>query len=256
MSKHLGQLIGLLCVATVGFGCVDGAEEPTDETRIAMAVSQAQALRRTQEALGATITGAQLAPSLVALGDQTVPCLSAALKGKTTWQVQAHDVTIEANGGVNPYITSMTILLSPETGQVMKIKTAWPKELAPITPAPPVEIHATQMMAAGGQRFSGLPKDPPAVSFASALELAYGGATNAKEIIAYYVLYSSRTGQITDRPVWVVQLRGLPPFMPRVPRGADPASIPEDARNHLPTIIDAQTGEFITANTVPQPVAG
>lgn len=75
------------------------------------------------------------------------------------------------------------------------------------------------MRGAAGQHISGLPPEPPRLTFSEALALAHGDPASAKEIVATYVLFSSELVGIVDRRVWIVLLRGLPPVHLRVYQG-------------------------------------
>jgi hypothetical protein len=82
----------------------------------------------------------------------------------------------------------------------------------------------------------------------------------AKQIIAYYVL-DSFVDLLTGvkgkarPPVWVIHAWGIPPFVPPSPPNFQVEKvIPEDARNHLRSIICAETGKFYGADTIPQPL--
>jgi hypothetical protein len=214
-----------------------------------MALTKTEAVQRVAAEIGAAVVAAESDATEIILGDETVPFLSAELSGKRTWQVRCDGVTIADDDRVNPDLRSFDVLLSPDVGHVMKMRTRWPRGTAPMTPPPSVGDEATQWIATG-ERFVGLPAAAPKVALSEAVRSARGGASNAKEIIAYYVLYTCEYAGIRDRPVWVVQLRGLPPFPLSHRRSR---TLPEDWRNHLTSIIDARTGKFIVGGTIPQP---
>lgn len=244
----------LLLPFVAHLGCAPMYVQPGLEELTVINRTESQAKERVRSSFGRLGEQALLSARRVSLGTQTVPFLADDLKQKETWELELTNVEIrQKDGRKNPHITTLTTWLAPTTGQIMKVVSKWPVELEPTLPAPPIEIEAEQM-ARTGIRFTGLPATPPQISLTDAITLAMGGAANAKELIAYYVLYSSEINSIFNQPVWVVQLRGLPPFIPPVPRGFDVKSIPVEARNHLSTFVDAETGEFIFANNVPQPV--
>ena len=114
-------------------------------------------------------------------------------------------------------------------------------------------------MGGSGQRFSGLPTARPRISFLEALSIieqhGFGAPHAAKQLRAYYVLHTGP--QWTNRPIWVVDSRGIPPITPvgTALVGSDQVRrIPVDRLNHMRDMIDAQTGEWLEAGTMPQPV--
>lgn len=104
-------------------------------------------------------------------------------------------------------------------------------------------------MSSIDQTFVGIPSATPKITLHEALNRAVG-TQNAKQIVVYYVLEEFSHNKATVRPVWVVCACGIPPFPPY---GGPTESVPEDARNHLRTIIDAETGENYGSDTIPQP---
>ena len=106
-------------------------------------------------------------------------------------------------------------------------------------------------MEAGFEYFVGIPAEVPALSFKQALKRCedggWGSARSAKQIRAYFVRQTRRSYQ--DRPVWVIDNRGLPPH---AAVGDEFGIVPVDARNHWRDIFDAQTGEWLSSDSVPQ----
>ena len=104
-----------------------------------------------------------------------------------------------------------------------------------------------------GERINGFPTRAPKVTLAKALNTALGNAANAKELTAYYVLHTW-AGAYKDRPVWIIQLRGIPVIPPLgIPFGAPEDAVPRKFLDHTRTIVDAMTGELIIADHIPQP---
>ncbi len=103
-----------------------------------------------------------------------------------------------------------------------------------------------------GEQISGFPAKAPKVTLAQALNKAFGNAANAKELTVYYVLHTW-AGAYKDRPVWIIQLRGIPGIPPSLPFGVPADAVPRKFWDHTRTIVDAMTGEFIIADHIPQP---
>ena len=99
-------------------------------------------------------------------------------------------------------------------------------------------------------RYTGLPMQAPKCTLFDAIAKSRPWSQDVKQIHACYVLHSNVTYK--DKPVWVVQLRGFAPIPFSLPGGVE-GEIPEDARNHLRNIVDAETGEWLGADTIPQP---
>jgi hypothetical protein len=56
--------------------------------------------------------------------------------------------------------------------------------------------------------------------------------------------------------MWVVYLRGHGALPYSIPAGFQgKVDIPEEASNHLRNLVDAKSGKWLSADTVPQPVA-
>jgi hypothetical protein len=146
----------------------------------------------------------------------------------------------------------VSITLAPDTGHVLSAISPWPEGIPQIAPFPLASEEERQLVNRG-ERFTGLPAFAPSISLLKALQIIEaetpGGANQARQIIAYYIM--QKTVRYRERAVWIVQTRGIPPF----PTGFDaPVDIPEDARNHLRHTVDAQTGEWLSSDTTPQPV--
>jgi hypothetical protein len=185
------------------------------------------------------------------LEDGAVPFLAPALRGQRAWRVELTDLDsarVNLRLGRLPYVERLVVWLAPSTGHVLKVVSPWPEDVPPIAPPPsiPEEEYQTDGV---GERYTGVPDEAPAVSLLRAIKIIelYGpGATvEAKQIIAYYV--RRETFRVPERLCWVVQVRGIPPFEAGQP------GVPEDARNHFRHVVDARTGQWLDASSVPQP---
>lgn len=191
------------------------------------------------------------------LSDESMPFLRDQLARKSTWRIEFSDIDLaEATGRpslANQYIRHLVVVLAPDTGHVLSITSTWPHSVARISPYPSLQ-EEEQQLRARDIRYSGLPAKEPRVTLFEALDSddVIFWSKHVKQIHACYVVES--TIKYENRHVWVIQLRGFPPFVPPVPPGADPASIPANQRNHIRNVVDAQTGEWLGAGTAPQPV--
>jgi hypothetical protein len=150
---------------------------------------------------------------------------------------------------VSRHINSLNVFVSCTTGKVISVVSVWPEKVSGRPFPSDIEDHERQLGQIG-ETFKGLPNGSPKLTLADTFGKVMG-ASQAKQIVAYLVIDAwSTVPQAEPRPVWVVHAWGIPPFMPR---GGPPESVPEDARNHLRTEIDAETGESHGSNTIPQP---
>lgn len=192
----------------------------------------------------------------VQLSDQSVPFLRENLRGKSTWRIEFSNLDLaKATGHAslgNQHIKRIVVVLAPDTGHVLWVTSVWPEGVKPIPPYPSAQEEERQLRAKES-RYTGLPVEAPKVALFDALlskDIVFW-SKDVKQIHACYVKESSI--KYADRPVWVIQFWGFTPFEPPVPPGVDPASIPENARNHIRNVVDAQTGEWLGAGTTPQP---
>lgn len=108
------------------------------------------------------------------------------------------------------------------------------------------------------ERYAGLPEEAPQLTFLQAVDRVLaegiGSPFQAKEIDGYYVQHA-RGGE-EPHPVWIIELRGLPPYSVKGPPGFDSEAVPRWQRNHMRNVVDARTGRVLFANNLPQPRAG
>jgi len=255
MSAQRNALISsVLCGVILSLGsCLqraDDAIERASSTRI----SQETAIERVLQAVGLPKEQLTITASRVALPDKVLPCVTSP-RNRRAWSIRLDHVTLTEKDGTrpvtNPYISSLVVTLSCETGQVTTIVSPHPEGDSSVWPFPSVESYETQLRRTSSV-FTALPQGPPKITFAQAIQQALGGFANAKQIIAYYVVERSTLPQIHERAVWMIHLRGMPPYTLSYPRG-----VPDDegveGRNHLRSTIDAETGGFLGANNLPQP---
>lgn len=181
-----------------------------------------------------------------------VPFISKPFIGTKLWQINFSDISeVRKNPQLAsiPYISNLSALVSPVTGNVLKVFSHWATGVPAIAPYPSVAEEEIQLRAMR-ESFSGFPVTPPALYLMRVLKIieafGVGGVREAKQIIAYHVLQTTRS--YTDRQVWIVQVRGIHP-----PSDQRDFLIPIDARNHLRHVIDAQSGKWLFADTAPQP---
>ena len=204
------------------------------------------------------------AHAVVVQNDKT-PFLADKINGKSVFRVQIDGVQLPVARRRGPprhnrHISRFDVLIDPESGTVLKISSPWPQGVTKIAPQPPAK-EAERQLKNVGESYDGFPAKAPKIDFAQALAAVHinglGSVAGSKQIIAHYVLHSKL--QHKRRPVWIIELRGFPPFAPkgpgRRPGAAADYGISPDARNHMRHGVDAETGKVLFANTAPQPVA-
>lgn len=217
--------------------------------------NQEQAIRRVIEVVGVPAHLARRASAeLVTLTDDHTPFLSERIVGRPLWQVVINNWKVElpsaASGFEDSFDRTFDVLVDAANGQILKIASRWPEGVPEISPEPPAWSAQEQMQRSGFEKYHGFPQDDPSLTFLEALDVVLregvGSPFSAKQITAHYVVRSHMRSE--PKPVWAITLRGIPPIHAAFP------GVPEDARNHLRNIVDARTGEWISAGTSPQPI--
>ena len=215
-----------------------------------------EAIRRVIEVVGVPAHLAQRASAeLVTLTDDNTPFLSEQIVGRPLWQVVINNWKVElpsaASGFEDSFDRTFDVLVDAANGQILKIASRWPEGVPEISPEPPAWSAEDQMQRTGFEKYHGFPQDDPSLTFLEALDVVFregvGSPFSAKQITAHYVVRSHMRRE--PKPVWAITLRGIPPLVAAFP------GVPEDARNHLRNIVDASTGEWISADTSPQPIS-
>ena len=205
------------------------------------------------------LNGAKVTARQIQLTGQFMPFLHGDLRGKSSWRIEFSNIDLAKTTGRaslgNRYVKHLVVVLAPNTGQVLCVTSTWPDGVERIPPYPSVQEEERQLRARD-VTYTRLPAKEPQVTLLEAIgskDMAFW-SKDVKQIHACYI--NESTIKYADRPVWAIQLRGFPPFVPPVPPGADPSSISENQRNHIRNVVDAESGEWLGAGTVPQPVEG
>jgi hypothetical protein len=198
-------------------------------------------------------TPPHLSAALVKPSEDNTPFLSAKVVGRPIWQVVVADWRLElpsaSRGPQDGRRLTFDMFIDPETGGLLKLVSRWPEGVPAIAPEPTARVAEEQMRRAGLEEYTGFPQSKPPVDFLRALDVVYkegvGDPLVAEQIVARCVVRSFMGRE--PRTVWAITLRGIPPIPAAYP------GIPVDARNHIRNIVDAETGEWISAGTCPQP---
>jgi hypothetical protein len=182
-----------------------------------------------------------------AFADESVPFLRREIMGQTVYRVVFHNVALTEGGNVNRFITTLVAFVSASTGRLLKVTSVWPKDCPRIADQPGCAEEERQL---GDERYVSFPDERPLVSLIDALQKTPHWSTQVKQVHALRVLHSCT--QHNKRAVWIIYLRGI---------GVDPlkahmdpqGKMADDAFNHMRNLVDSQTGEWLWADTFPQP---
>lgn len=235
---------------------LDGVNDaPRMEDRSGWAIDDSeQAMARTLEIVGlADWRDLPVTAELVTLEHDNTPFLSDQIIWRPIWHVVIGDWKLPLDSAPpqmeDSYPRTFDMYIDPRNGQLLKIISRWPEGVPAIPPEPGADAFTERMVRSGNQIYHGFPENDPAISFLAALDGLLAGGENpllVEQIIGQYVMWS-RLGR-EPRPMWVITLRASRPLWDSAFPGAAVS-----ARNHLRYTVDPQTGEWLTASSVPQP---
>ncbi len=191
----------------------------------------------------------------ITVADDNTPFLARDLNGRQAWKVEAAGVSLRFvahnQSAFDQMKRTFYITLDAGSGQLISITSSAAQLAVTVKPGPSAASAESQIRAMD-KLYLGLPDVEPQVTFLEALNTVFAsGAANpllAQNISGSYVIDSKKG---LPRRVWVISLRGLPPF---APYGRNPGSVPEWQRDHLRVVVDAESNVLLFATTVPQPI--
>ena len=188
--------------------------------------------------------------TLLTMAESLTPFLSSTVIGRKAWKLDFEKLIFSAKGyellqsEIRPM--TMTVIVDSATGRLFKVSLVVINDSG-LAIEKPSDSSAEKQLAAAREIIIGFPDANPAISFLEALKKCYGDFLSAREIEADYIQHSHL--QSPTRDVWSIHLYGLPPRPVRP--GSD---IPVEQRNHMRTVIDANTGQILFSTNLPQPV--
>lgn len=180
-----------------------------------------------------------------------LPFLGDQLHGKETWVLDFTNLILPVrSGGSNKFIRSLKVILAPDSIRPLTIVSEWPQHVAPMAPIPPTKEIARQF-SLERHTYTGLPDNTPTHSLLEVLNgpRTMGWNKDTKQMVVYFV--TADVSKYKNRPMWIVQLRGFGEFSPY---GASESEVPASFRDHLTNAFDAETGQWYSATTTPQPI--
>jgi hypothetical protein len=197
------------------------------------------------------------AAKLEVVNDDATPFLANEIKRRPIWRVEMKGISLKLPSAIpgfeDRYKRDFTVLLNPETGQLLAMQSRCSQPDPEMRPEPSAASAEKQLKDAG-ETYHGLPRNPPRLSLLDALDAVLdrgiGSPLLAKEIYGVLVLHSKTDSPA--KPVWAITLRGIPPLNPH---GQSAEAVPIWQRNHIRNVVDAETGQVLFATTIPQPDA-
>jgi hypothetical protein len=217
---------------------------------VTLHLTSAEALTIALERTGLGPLGKVHDPVLVVAHDLHVPFIGEKYEGRTVWEVCFEDVCLKLPSQTEEckeqHTRKFRVRLDADTGQVIVITSVLSESRLQDPEAPP-DWYAEEQLWEDGERYLGLPKEVPPISFLEAtdgiLRGRYANPFSAKEIHAVCVLMQIREGDV--RPGWAITLNGILVAF-------HGGYVPESQRDHLRIIVDAQTGKAVMGTTCPQ----
>ncbi len=248
---HAHALLLALLVASPACGDPPGGSPPAAPAAPHLAYRPIEATPAAEERVHTLVA----VPGKVSVEKATiegfaVPGLAEAWNGRVAWRARIDGAEVRvgppAAPVVNPYIAGFELWVD-DRGALLLL-TSIPKDpsqrLGP--PLPDAEA-AKKAMEATANRYVGIPSDPPKLTIAQVLDKAqeqgFAPLGAAKEIRVMRIL-QSRMGEEAI-PVWVVHVRGAPPY-PGVGPGA---TVSEEERSHLRLVYD-DAGKLLFADNL------
>lgn len=254
MNRKLMLFLSLVIVwAGTGSWSQDTAVMPGEQTGKVV-----RPLKTSQDAqlMTRSIAGLRLAQRItksekMVLSKPSLPFVGKKLVGREAWRMRIEDADLTFQHGdrkvTPPHIHTFEAIVLAETGQLLEIRSVVPLDVK-IEPPLMSAADAEKRYEMTSELYEGLPDVPPEISFEEVLQRAYDSGiadiANAKQIIGYY-LVSSQKGLRPPQRLWILQLRGMPPYPAK---GISTAS--ESERSHLRLLFDMQ-GEFILGDNQP-----
>lgn len=220
--------------------------------------NEEQAIAKAREIIGVSERDIpNVTAKLVTLAEHEdkTPFLHDQIIGRPIWQIVITKWKLRlpsaASDEKDLYERTFDIFVDPKNGHLLKILSRWPKGVPQIAPRPPADSAEEQLKNAGLEKYHRFPERKPTINFIEALDVVlkkgFGSPLYSKQILAHYVVRSEMRRE--PRRVWAITLHGIPPF-----EAMGGPGVPEDARNHMRNIVDAETGKWLCGHTSPQPI--
>jgi hypothetical protein len=175
-------------------------------------------------------------PELVINKDDKSPFLSSLIDNIKVWKVTFKNVRMVTK--LQESKRDFTILLDPQTGKLLQIKSVSNYGSSDIASEPPANA-AENYLRDMNIEFHGLP-EKILMDFTDALAQCPRSVARTNIVTAYYVNHTSPHNKVPE-PAWIIIMRGIEP--PVFMHGPDADKIPIAQRNAILCAINALTGK-------------
>jgi len=216
----------------------------------AEAVSRAAVYLGSERLSNISIKDAEKTAQLVQIKDDNTPYFHKIINSKPVWQIRFANIRLtdaRMRDSIDNYLRVFSVLIDPENGNLLKIHSILDGYDTSISPLPPAEVAEMEFQRGGREIYLACPGTIPPVKFWYALQNTDGNPLYAGEIIGVYVIHSQMDSK--PQPVWAIDLSGIPARPTFHPDGDK--YVPEYERNHLRTVIDAETRHQMFTNNAP-----
>lgn len=173
------------------------------------------------------------------------------VSGQNLWLVDFGkiEVMIPSNGDKKKLLREVVVVVDVESGNVIRSELVNPDKKEQLVPEPSARSAKAQLATTGPEEWFGVAEETD-ISLYQAMEAvdswAGGMVAESAQLIIYRLQWHSGTTKSEPKLVWSIDCRGIAPIR-------HPDGVPLQAVNHLRSIVDASTGKWIMASSVPQP---
>jgi len=252
LGKAFSCGLVLLCAGAVislfsaRYCCAAGPLQSSGDAR-----TSAQALLGHPSLDGAAIAD-KATVDILTMNDTTTPFLGEYATGRRVWKVEYHNIPLfpGKDGRPDSRKCNIAVFLDSLEGHALKVE-CYLEDLIPDVDILVPAKEAERQLLYNGEAYIGFPNRDSLVTFFEALQVCSRDPISARRISGQLVLL--RKGRVTDpgRPVWVVQLQGIPPISFY---GGPTPNIPVYQKNHSRQIINAVSGRLSFTALSPQPL--
>jgi hypothetical protein len=251
VRNHIRGLKDPICFLVLILIYILGA---TSSLHSASIDSDSQAIATSNEAIGLqSLTRAKIATNKItakslSFVDTTTPFVYSLFNGRPSWQVAYGQVNIQLDSIAHAEDTCtklVTASLDSSTGQLLEIDFYGVPDSV-VGFQMPSPKRAEMQIAAGFERYYGLPSVPPKVSLAHALKMVGEYFQMAAHTRVHYLTVSKQVGNKVDTfPAWWIYMRGTQ-LLKVVPA-------PPGTYQHASILVNAITGKSFGISNRPFP---
>ena len=235
--------------------CLSGADAADSPKIVKVELPMAQVLDCVKRftALDGSFTAKEI--DRVSLSELNIPFLSPQIKDQTGIRVRFAPGKIKLprpiTGHADTYLRYFSVYLDAEASRVLAVTSRLEKRSPDVSHLNTLEAAAEELRG-DSEFYESFPTVEPKTTFIDALQKKDGFPLVAQEIDGFYVMYSRF--HVNPRPMWVINLRGLPPMSAPGRIGApEGEEIPLWGMNHWRYLVDAITGELVLEASFPNP---